>query len=251
MNFDIVLACLGIFFGELYGNFVGGGSLVTQIFLQNLIGFEIKNAIALDNAAVLWSEIGLLMMLLRKQKIERWMWYLVWVSSLWAIFWANLLYIIPTAVMKFIFTFAVIGLVIKNLFFSSTTHKEQVFVWNKKNLILLCGASFFIATYNAFLSIGDFIIGLLVLTSIFHFTYHRALFILTFAFVFARAIGTIEYLRLWLIDLDFYIPMFFSAMASWLIAGYFVHKIHSDILGKILKYISVFLAGYLVLQLFF
>lgn len=55
MNFDIVLACLGIFFGELYGNFVGGGSLVTQIFLQNIIGFEIKNAIALDNAAVLGS----------------------------------------------------------------------------------------------------------------------------------------------------------------------------------------------------
>lgn len=53
MNIDILLACLGIFFGELYGNLVGGGSLVTQIFLQNIIGFEIKNAIALDNAAVL------------------------------------------------------------------------------------------------------------------------------------------------------------------------------------------------------
>ena len=57
MNFDIILACIGIFFGELYGNFVGGGSLVTQIFLQNIIGFEIKHAIALDNAAVLGSEI--------------------------------------------------------------------------------------------------------------------------------------------------------------------------------------------------
>lgn len=55
---------------------------MTQIFLQNIIGFEIKNAIALDNAAVLGSEIGLLVMLLRKQKIEKWMWYVVVVSSL-------------------------------------------------------------------------------------------------------------------------------------------------------------------------
>ena len=81
MNFDIIIACVGIFFGELYGNFVGGGSLVTQIFLQNIIGFGIKHAIALDNAAVLGSEIGLLLMLLRKEKIESWMWYMIGVAS--------------------------------------------------------------------------------------------------------------------------------------------------------------------------
>lgn len=250
MNFDIVLACLGIFFWELYGNFVGGGSLVTQIFLQNIIWFEIKNAIALDNAAVLWSEIGLLVMLLRKQKVEKWMWYVVVVSSFWALFGANLLNIVPTEVMKLIFTLAVISLVIKNLFFSSENHKEKGFILNRTNLALLCFASFFIASYNAFLSIGDFIIGLLVLTSIFHFKYHRALFLLTFGFVFARAVGTIEYFRLDLIDIDFYVPMFLSAMVSGLIAGYLVEHVHSDILSRILKYLSIFLALYLIVQLF-
>ena len=54
---------------------------MTQIFLQNIIGFEIKNAIALDNAAVLGSEIGLLLMLLRKEKIEKWMWYMMAVAG--------------------------------------------------------------------------------------------------------------------------------------------------------------------------
>ena len=250
MNIDIVLACIGIFFGELYWNFVWWWSLVTQIFLQNIIGFDIKNAIALDNAAVLWSEIGLLVMLLRTQKIESWMWWLVWVSSLWAIFWANLLNIVPMEVMKIVFTLAVLGLVIKNLFFSSETHIEKGFILNRRNLVLLCIASFFIATYNAFLSIWDFIIWLLILTSIFHFKYHRALFILTFCFVFARAVGTLEYFRLDLIDVDFYIPMFFSAMMSWLIAWYFVEKIHSDTLTKFLKYLSIVLAGYLIFQLF-
>lgn len=189
-------------------------------------------------------------MLLRTQKIEKWMWYIVVVSSLWALFWANLLNIVPTEIMKIVFTLAVIWLVVKNLFFSSKKHIEKGFILNKKNLILLCFASFFIATYNAFLSIWDFIIGLLVLTSIFHFKYHRALFLLTFWFVFARAVWTLEYLRLWLIDFDFYVPMFFSAMLSGFIAGYFVEKIHSDILNTILKYLSIFLAGYLVIQLF-
>lgn len=250
MNFDIFLACIGIFFGELYGNFVGGWSLVTQIFLQNIIGFDIKNAIALDNAAVLWSEIWLLFMLLRKQKIEKWMWYVVVISSLWALFWANLLNIVPNEIMKIIFTLAVVWLVVKNLFFSSEKPKETGFIVNNRNLVLLCIASFFIATYNSFLSIWDFIIGLLVLTSVFHFKYHRALFVLSFGFVFARSVGTVEYFRLGLIDINFYVPMFITALFAWVIAGYFVEKIHSDILNKILKYLSILLAVYLVAQLF-
>ncbi|NDK10031.1 sulfite exporter TauE/SafE family protein [Candidatus Gracilibacteria bacterium] len=249
-NFDIFLACIGIFFGELYGNFVGGGSLVTQIFLQNIIGFPIKNAIALDNAAVLGSELGLLFMLLKKEKIEKWMWALVLVALFGALLGANLLNIIPSEYVKIFFTLAIGGLVIKNLFFGNGKKSELGFVASQKNIILLCVAGFFIATYNAFLSIGDFIVGLLVLTTIFHFTYHRALFVLSFAFVFARAVGTIEYFRLGLINVDFYIPMFFTALCSGLIAGYFVHKIHSEVLEKFLKYLSVLLALYLIFELF-
>lgn len=250
MNFDIFLACIGIFFGELYGNFVGWGSLVTQIFLQNIIGFEIKNAIALDNAAVLGSEIGLLLMLLKKEKIEKWMWYMMGVAWFWSLFGANLLHTIPTEYVKVIFTIAVVWLVIKNLFFPSLGLKERWFHPTQRTLFPLAVATFFIATYNAFLSIWDFIIGLLILTSLFHFSYHRALFVLSFCFVFARAVGTFEYFRLDLIDIHFYIPMFCTAFCSGIIAGYFVHKIHSDILTKILKYLSFFLAGYLVFQLF-
>lgn len=251
MNFDIFLACLGIFFGELYGNFVGGGSLVTQIFLQNIIWFEIKNAIALDNAAVLGSEIGLLAMLLRKQKIEKWMWYVVIVSSFWALFWANLLNMVPAEIMKIVFTLAVVWLVVKNLFFTSDSKKEKGFMLNSRNLVLLCVASFFIATYNAFLSIWDFIIWLLVLTTLFHFQYHKALFLLTLGFVFARTVWTFEYFRLDLISIDFYVPMFLSALFSGIIAWYFVEKIHSDTLTIVLKYLSIFLAGYLLIHLFF
>lgn len=247
---DIVLACIGIFFGELYGNFVGWWSLVTQIFLQNIIWFNIKQAIALDNAAVLWSEIGLLYMLLKKEKIENWMWIIVIVSMFGAYFGAYLLMIIPSEYIKIIFTCALVALVIKNLFFSKVEKIDKGFIIHPRNIFFLSIASFWIASYSTFLSIGDFILWLLVLTTIFHFAYHRALFVLTFALVFARGIGSLEYLRWGLIDIDFFIPMFFTAMISWLIAWYFVHKIHSKTLEKFLKYLSILLAFYLVIQLF-
>lgn len=251
MNIDILIACIGIFIWELYGNFVWGWSIVTQIFLQNIIWFEIKNAIALDNAAVLWSQIGLLFMLLRKENVEKWMWVIAWAALFWAYLWANLLYALPSDYVKVIFTLAIVWLVIKNFFFPSHWEQQKKwFILNKKNLVLLCFAAFFIATYNAFLSIWNFIFGLLILTSIFHFTYHRALFILSFAFVFARTLGTYEYMRLWLLDFDFFIPMFVTAFASGIIVGSLVHKIQSNTLNMFLKYFSVLLALYLIMQLF-
>lgn len=247
---DIFLASIGIFIWELYGTFVGWWSLVTQIVLQDVIGFNIKNAIALDNAAILGWEIWLLIMLLRKNKIEKWMWYIVICASFWAIFWANLLYMIPSEIMKIFFTGAVVWVVIKNLIPSKDKAYKSDFDASHKSLLFLCFACFFIWIYNSFLSIWDFIIGLLILTWFFHFKYHKALFILSFGFVFWRAIWTLEYFRLWLIDIDFYVPMFFATLMSWLLWWYFVEKIHSDTLTKILKYLSIFLAWYLVFQLF-
>ena len=249
MNFDILIACLWIFLGELYGNFVWWGSLVTQIFLQNIIWFDIKSAIALDNAAVLWSEIGLIAMLLRNNKIEKWMWILVWVSIIGAFLWANLLFIVPADVMKIVFTLAIIAIVIKN-FIPSSEQKPSDFILTKKSLGFLCLSLLFVAVYNAFLSIWDFLIGLLILTSVFHFPYHKALFLITFVSVFTRGAASTEYFRLWLIDINFYLPMFLTALLAGLIAGYFVQKINNDILSKLLKYLSIFLAFYLIIDIF-
>jgi len=151
--------------------------------------------------------------------------------------------------MKFLFTIAIIGIVTKN-FFPSKQEKSIGFVLTKKSLIFLCFALLFVAVYNAFLSIWDFLIGLLILTSVFHFPYHKALFLITFTSVFTRAAASLEYFRLDLIDTNFYMPMFVTALIAWLIAGYFVQKIDNDILSKILKYLSIFLALYLVIDIF-
>jgi len=57
---EIFLASLGMFVGELYGNMVGGGSLVTQTVLQSILHIDIKSAIALDNAAIVGSALGII-----------------------------------------------------------------------------------------------------------------------------------------------------------------------------------------------
>jgi len=121
---------------------------------------------------------------------------------------------------------------------------------SKKNITLLSILVFFIAIYSSFMSIWDFVIWLLLLTSLFHFKYHKALFILSITSVIIRLIATIEYFRYWLIDFDFFIPMFFSAMIAWFIAWYFVEKIDSKILEKLLKFIWVFLAIYIIFNMF-
>lgn len=87
MNLDIIYASLGVFVGELYGSFVGGGSLITQLVLQEVVGFDIRHSIALDNAAVLGSALGLLGMLLYQgHRPEKWMWYMIIISTLGALF---------------------------------------------------------------------------------------------------------------------------------------------------------------------
>ena len=44
MNNEVIIAVIGVFLGELYGNFIGGGGF-TQIILQNVLDFNIKESL--------------------------------------------------------------------------------------------------------------------------------------------------------------------------------------------------------------
>ncbi len=246
---DIFLASVWVFLWELYWNFVWWGSIVTQFFLQSIIWIDIKNAIALDNSAVLGSEIWLSIMLLRKNKFEKWFILLIIYWILGSFLWVFILNILPVEILQIIFTIILFWIVWYSFIWKSSKN-EKWFIKNRKNIILLSIWIFFIAIYSSFMSIWDFVIWLLLLTSIFHFKYHKALFILSITSVIIRLIATIEYFRYWLIDLKYFIPMFFSAMLAWFIAWYFVEKIDSKILEKLLKFIWIFLAIYIVFNLF-
>ena len=246
---DIFLASLGVFLWEIYWNFIWWWSIVTQFFLQTIIWIDIKTAIALDNSAVLWTEIWLSIMLLRKNKFEKWFLYLIFSGIVWSFLWVFILNILPVEILQIIFTI-ILFLIVWYSFFWKSNKNENGFIKNKKNIALLSIWIFFIAIYSSFMSIWDFVIWLLLLTSLFHFKYHKALFILSITSIIIRLIATIEYFRYWLIDFKFFIPMFFSAMIAWFIAWYFVEKIDSKILEKLLKFIWVFLAIYIIFNMF-
>jgi len=149
MNIEIIIATIGIFIGELYGNMVGGGSLVTQIVLQNILDFDIKTAMALDNTAVIGSNIGMLIILIRKHTIKWWFFIFIIFQSIGAIIGAWILIKIDPNILKVIFIIAIILLMIKNLFIKEKEHKEKEFKGNYKNIAFLSLAATFIGLYNA------------------------------------------------------------------------------------------------------
>jgi len=251
MNSDIIVATLGVFLWEIYWNFVWWGSLVTQIALQNIIWMPIKEAMALDNAAVIGSNVGMFIMLLRSNKFVWWMIPFTLFQILWAFLWVVLLLWIPVIALKIIFISAIILLVIKNFFFSSSSEKkEKWFIPTNKNIFLLCLFWIFIWWYNAAFVIWDWIIALLILTSVFHFRYNKAIWLLIVSMCVAQPFATFWYIQNDLVDFSYLIPMICATLFAWLIVGYFLEKIDSKVLEKFLKYLSVFLVIYLIWWIF-
>lgn len=271
MNLDILYASLAVFIGELYGSFVWGGSIVTQLVLQEVVWLNVRYSIALDNAAVIGSAIGLLWMLLYQgYRAEKWMYPMILISTLWALFWAKMLGILPLESVKIIFTLSVVFLVVKNIFFTqnideASSPRKAFFLRVKdllkfkeksaekmsvKTFLFLSFAFIFITSYNAFLSIGNFAVAMLILTAVFRFPYHYALFCFAFITIIPRGAWTIEYFQSWLLEWNFYIPMLISSLIAWALAGYIVEKLDSKLLEKFLKYLTLAMALYLVLQLF-
>lgn len=248
---DILIATLGVFIGELYGNMVGGGSLVTQAVLQNILHFDIKTAMALDNAAIIGSNLGMLFVLLRKFKVQSWFFIFIIFQAVGAILGAQILVKIDPDLLKIIFVLAMVLLVIKNLFVKGKDHKEKGFKVNPKNVALISLAAVFMGAYNAAFVIGDWIIALLILTSIFSFKYHQAIFLLTFTSIFSQPIAVYQYYTNGLIDFNFLIPMFSATLIGGVIAASILNKIHSKKLETFLKYLSVGLIVYLIFGISF
>lgn len=243
---EIIIATIGVFIGEIYGNIVGGGSLVTQAVLQNILHFDIKTAMALDNAAIIGSSLGMLIVLLKTHKIEPWVIFFTIFHSLGAIFGAWILVWIDPEVLQAIFITAIILLVIKNLFAKEAEHNEKGFKATNKNIILICLAAIFMGTYNAAFVIGDWIIALLVLTRVFSLKYHKAIFLLVFIGVISQPIAVYRYYNSGLIDFTYLIPMFIATLVSGFISAKILNNLHSSKLENFLKYLSIGLVLYLI-----
>ncbi len=242
---EVIIASLGIFVGELYGNLVGGGSLVTQAVLQNILHFDIKTAMALDNAGIIGSNVGMLLVLIRKYRIQAWHFFFILFQMLGAKFGALILIHINIALLKSIFLISIVALVVKNLFFNPPVRKNTGFVFSPGKLVSLAVVALFIGTYNAAFVIGDWIIALMLLTTIFNFQYHKAVFLLVFTQFFTQPFVAYQYFQAGLVDLKLVTPMVCATLLAGIISGLILNKLHSHKLERLLKYLSILLVLYL------
>ncbi|PCI27723.1 hypothetical protein COB55_05195 [Candidatus Wolfebacteria bacterium] len=249
MSLDILIATAGVFVGELYGNLIGGGSLVTQIALQNILHFDIKTAMALDNSAVIGSNIGMLIVLLRHHVVEWWFAVVIVFQIIGAILGAWILITIDPNILKVLFILAMIGLVTKNIFVKDSVQDSSGFKVSYRNISLLALAALFIGMYNAAFVIGDWIIALLILTSFFSIKYHNAIFLLTFSMFFSQPVALYKYHAAGLIDWSFLLPMMTATIVGGVISALVLNRIHSKKLESFLKYLSIVLVVYLIFGL--
>jgi uncharacterized membrane protein YfcA len=251
MVLDVIIATAGTFLGELYGNMVGGGSLVTQTVLQNIVGLDIKTAMALDNTMIIGASFGMLLTFFKKYKVKFWFLIFTIFKTIGAAAGAYLLVVIDIELLKILFTVSILCLVIKNLFFSKKVeHNEKGFKPSNLNYFLLALGAMFIGGYNAAFVIGDWIIAILILTSIFSVKYQYAIFAMIFSEMFSQPVAAYEYYVNGLLDFRFLIPMTVAAFISGSIASKLLHKIKSKKLEDFLKFLSVILTFYLIFSLF-
>lgn len=251
MDFYVLLASLGVLVGEFYGSFVGGGSIITQFFLQTIIGMDIKNAIALDNTAALAGEIMLVVTLMKRNKFEWWFLPLIIFGLIGSYLGVQLLLFIPEFYLKIVFLLALAGVLLK-MFLGDPRKKAGILsvVTDTWSIVGLSLAGLVIGLYNSFLSIGDFVVGLLILIAFFNVKYQRAIFVLSLMLVFSRSFAATNYFAYDLIDLKFAIPMFLAAGIAGTAAGTLMNKFDMDWIEGVLKYLGIGIAALIAVSFF-
>lgn len=247
---DIIIACIWIFTWELYWNIVWWWSLVTQAVLQNILHFDIKHAMALDNSSIIWASIWVMLILWKSNKI-RW-WFLIFIifQTFWSWLWALFFVKVDPKVLQIVFLLSIVLIVLKNFFTKPKEHHEKWFKENLKSIFLLWLAALFIWSYNSAFVIWNWIVWILILTSLFWFHYKNAVFLLVFSAFFSKPIAIYEFYNSWLLDLNFFIPMAFSTFIAWIFAWTILEKVHYKKLELFLKYISLVLVWYLIYWMF-
>lgn len=241
------IATIGVFLGELYGNFVGGGSIVTQFVLQGILDMDIKKAMVLDNFAAYGSVLGMLFIFLKKRyKIDTKK-FLIFTTSqlLGSLLGAYFLVVAPQVVVKILFVISILLVVFYNILGEKFSFLYKI----KDNITFFVISALFIGAYNGLLVIGDWIIALLLLTSFLGFSYKKAVFMLTLSSLFASPASLFTYYKAGLIDFSYAVPMTVATIVGGLISASIIDKLDSDFMKRVLKILGFLLAIYLVVSL--
>ncbi len=242
-----LIASAGVFVAEFYGNFVGGGSILTQFVLQGILGMGIKQAMALDNFAAYGSVLGMFFILFKdnyKLKLSHFIIFTLMQTS-GSFLGAKSLVFIDKTYLELFFILSIVLVLINNFI------KINIIIKLREidKSILFAIVAFVIGFYNGLFVVGDWVIALLLLNSVLRLSYHNAIFLLLASSLLASPVSLYIYVKSGLIDFSYATPMFASTILGGILSAKILKRIDSEKMKKALKIFGLILAVYLFIDI--
>lgn len=234
---------MGNLIGESYGSLVGGGSIITIPTLL-LTGMPLQSAIAIDNAAALGTEAGILSETWSKVKANK---KLVVFMSIPITFGGVLGTWLLLHVSGHIIKYLVAITVILVLLHSYSSRKSQPGHIKKYNYVVLAIVLFLLGAYSNFISAGEGTFGKLSLMSILGLTFIQSHGLKATATMPSRAYSLIVTSVAGLIIWPYLVPMFVSSFIAGKYATKVVKKIPDIYMRVFLTIISLAFVVYLLI----
>ncbi len=230
--------------GESFGALVGGGSIVTMPALL-LTGLPLQSAIAVDNAASLGTEAGILAE--TRQKVlanKRWVLILAIPLTLGGVVGTWLLLNVPGTIIKYLMA-ATVTFIVIHAYIAKKPNPNSV---SKKSYALVLGFLFLIGIYSNFMAAGEGAFSRIGLMSILGWSFMQSQGIKATATmpsrIYSLIITGIAGLIVW--------PYLLTMWVSNFLAGKYATKFVKNVPDKHMKAVlTVVSAGFVVYLLFF
>lgn len=230
--------------GESFGALVGGGSILTMPALL-LTGIPIQSAIAVDNAAALGTEAGILHETKRRVWAnKKWVLILAIPLTLGGVVGTWLLLNVPGDIIKYIMA-ATVAFIVVHTYTSKKPDGKNV---SRKGFALIMAFLFMIGIYSNFMAAGEGAFSRIGLMSILGWSYIQSQGIKATATMPSRIYSLIVTAFAGLIVWPYLLTMWVSGF----IAGKYATKLVKHIPDKHMKVaLTIVSAGFVIYLLFF
>lgn len=230
--------------GESFGALVGGGSILTMPALL-LTGIPIQSAIAVDNAAAIGTEAGILTETHRKvMASKKWVVLLAVPLTLGGVLGTWLLLNVPGTIIKYLMAATVIFILIH----THLTKKSENGPVSKKSYTLIIAFLFLIGIYSNFMAAGEGAFSRMGLMSILGWSFLRSQGIKAMATMPSRIYSLVVTGFAGLIVWPYLLTMWCGGFIAGKYSTRFVKKIPDKYMKNALTIISL---GFVIYLLFF
>jgi uncharacterized membrane protein YfcA len=240
----IPMVFLGGLIGESFGALVGGGSIVTIPALL-LTGAPLQSAIAVDNAAALGTEAGILSETLQKVRDNKWLVLAMSVPiTLGGILGTWLLLHVSADIIKYLVAATVIFVVIHSFVHRKPRHDSTV---SKTNYALLGIILLLLGIYSNFISAGEGTFGKLSMMAILGMSFVQSQGLKATATMPSRMYSMIVTAIAGIMIWPYLLTMFVSNFIAGKYATKFAKRIPDQYMRTFLTIVSLLFVGYLLI----